>query len=383
MVLVLDTEVSENSFKVGSDTQVVVESGCLKLVSNESLLLELPNLWLRDNCSCDDCRVTKTQEKSFILSNIAADIYPDKVSIVDDSLSITWPDGHLTNFDLDDIFALSKPRHRVPSGWPRNFKPSYFDWTQFLSDDDFACAAIQSFLDVGVIVLDKAPQVSEALELLAPRLGPIREVLFERIHNVCIDTHVYNVAHTPMALPPHNDFASYSFPPSVQALHMLHNEAKGGKSIIVDAWAIAESVRQERPDYFISLCEFPVPFREFDEASETYAIEPLIKCDTAGNIISVRFSNQLMQMIDPMQEGVRSFYLAYHDLCCRITDTANRCAFRLEGGQILLVAAHRVLHAREAFIPVGKRHLQDAYFELDNVANRLIQLQRNSEVVSA
>lgn len=292
MVLVLDTEVSENSFKVGSDTQVVVESGCLKLVSNESLLLELPNLWLRDNCSCDDCRVSKTQEKSFILSNIAADIYPDKVSIVDDSLSITWPDGHLTNFDLDDIFALSKPRHRVPSGWPRNFKPSYFDWTQFLSDDDFACAAIQSFLDVGVIVLDKAPQVSEALELLAPRLGPIREVLFERIHNVCIDTHVYNVAHTPMALPPHNDFASYSFPPSVQALHMLHNEAKGGKSIIVDAWAIAESVRQERPDYFTSLCEFPVPFREFDEASETYAIEPLIKCDTAGTIISVRFSNQ-------------------------------------------------------------------------------------------
>jgi len=383
MVFVLDTEVSENSFKVGSDTQVVVESGCLKLVSNESLLLELPNLWLRDNCSCDDCRVSKTQEKSFILSNIAADIYPDKVSIVDDSLSITWPDGHLTNFDLDDIFALSKPRHRVPSGWPRNFKPSYFDWTQFLSDDDFAFAAIHSFLDVGVIVLDKAPQVSEALELLAPRLGPIREVLFERIHNVCIDTHVYNVAHTPMALPPHNDFASYSFPPSVQALHMLHNEAEGGKSIIVDAWAIAESVRQERPDYFTSLCEFPVPFREFDEASETYAIEPLIKCDTAGNIISVRFSNQLMQMIDPMQEGVRSFYLAYHDLCCRITDTANRCAFRLEGGQVLLVAAHRVLHAREAFIPVGKRHLQDAYFELDNVANRLIQLQRNSEVVSA
>ena len=383
MVLELQKEINKNGFNVGSDTQVVVERDCLKIASSKLLSLEVPHLWLRDNCPCDDCRVTKTQEKSFILSEVPTDIYPDHVSIVDDSLSITWPGGHLTKFDLDDIFALSKPRHRVSSGWPCNFKPSYFDWTQFLSDDDFVCAAIQSFLDVGVIVLDKAPQVSEALELLAPRLGPIREVLFERIHNVCIDTHVYNVAHTPMALPPHNDFASYSFPPSVQALHMLHNEAEGGKSIIVDAWAIAESVRQERPDYFTSLCEFPVPFREFDEASETYAIEPLIKCDTAGNIISVRFSNQLMQMIDPMQEGVRSFYLAYHDLCCRITDTANRCAFRLEGGQVLLVAAHRVLHAREAFIPVGKRHLQDAYFELDNVANRLIQLQRNSEVVSA
>ena len=74
MVLGLDTEVSENSFSVGCDTQVIVERCCLKLVSKELLLLELPNLWLRDNCPCDDCRVTKTQEESFILSDVTADI---------------------------------------------------------------------------------------------------------------------------------------------------------------------------------------------------------------------------------------------------------------------------------------------------------------------
>jgi alpha-ketoglutarate-dependent taurine dioxygenase len=42
----------------------------------------------------------------------------------------------------------------------------------------------------------------------------------------------------------------------------------------------------------------------------------------------------------------------------------------------LLVAAHRVLHAREAFVPSGKRHLQDAYFELDNIANKVITLNK-------
>jgi gamma-butyrobetaine dioxygenase len=363
-----------------SGMQAILESNCVKVISEGALLLEMPHLWLRDNCPCDDCRVTETQEKSFILSDVPADISPSDARIINNVLLINWPDGHHSNFDIEEVLALSSPRHQQPLNWGQNFQPEYFSWTEFLSDDAIASEAIQSFLDFGVIVISDAPQALETLELLAPRLGPIREMLFDRIHNVCVDTHVYNVAHTPFALPPHNDFASYSFPPSAQALHMLENEVEGGKSIVVDAWAVAEELRQDRPDYFEMLCRFAVPFREFDEANETYAVEPIVKCDTAGRIISVRFSNQLMQTMDPMMEGVSGFYQAYHELCVRITDPMQRCTFRLEGGQVLLVAAHRVLHAREAFTPSGKRHLQDAYFELDHIANKIVQLKRNSEV---
>ena len=52
-------------------------------------------------------------------------------------------------------------------------------------------------------------------------------MLPERIHNVKVDPKGYNVAHTNLDLPPHNDFASIP-PPSVQALHMLANEARVG-----------------------------------------------------------------------------------------------------------------------------------------------------------
>ena len=51
---------------------------------------------------------------------------------------------------------------------------------------------------------------------------------------------------------------------------------------------------------------------------------------------------------------------------------------RLEGGEILLVAGRRVLDGREAFEPTGKRHLQDGYFEVDNVKNHLLVLQRKN-----
>lgn len=367
----------DNSGTVGQDSflpTIEVQVNVVDVFLGDSRLLSLPHLWLRDNCPCDECRVAKTQEKSFIVSDVDVDICPINVSLANGLLMLQWPDLHETVYKLEDLLSISVGRAEAVQSWSAHFSPEYFDWTRFLTEDKLARSAIASFVRDGVIIIESAPTTPDALEILARRLGPIREVLFERIHNVCVDTHVYNVAHTPMALPPHNDFASYTQQPSAQALHMLENEAEGGQSIIVDAWQIAETIRQERPDFFSILSRFPVPFREFDEHNETYTVQPIINCDGAGKLIGVRFSNQLMQTIDPSHPEVADFYRAYHDLCSRITNKSNWCRFRLEGGQVLLVSAHRVLHAREAFVPSGRRHLQDAYFDYDNIVNKLVTL---------
>ena len=115
--------------------------------------------------------------------------------------------------------------------------------------------------------------------------------------------------------------------------------------------------------------EFNVPFRQFDESNETYAEAPLIRCSSDGSVESFRFSNQLMQMIDPAKKGLRNFYKAYHEVSAKVHHAKYRSTFRLNGGEVLIVASLRVLHAREAFIPNGKRHLQDAYFVYDNALN--------------
>ena len=107
-----------------------------------------------------------------------------------------------------------------------------------------------------------------------------------------------------------------------------------------------------------------------------YTTQPIIRCDTDGRIVGLRFSNQLMQTINPNDRRATSFYRAYHELCRRINDPAAKVSFRLHGGEILIVDAHRVLHGRQAFEPGGRRHLQDAYFELDNLKNHLVVLRR-------
>ena len=77
---------------------------------------------------------------------------------------------------------------------------NYYDWYDFLQDNDVAIAAISDFITKGAICIKNAPCIPGSLEDLSPRLGPIREVLFERIHNVSVDGHIYNIAHTYIAL---------------------------------------------------------------------------------------------------------------------------------------------------------------------------------------
>ena len=241
-----------------------------------------------------------------------------------------------------------------------------------MADKNIASEALKTFVSFGVIILNNAPKEPNTLELLSKRFGPIHETLFERIHNVSVTRNIYNVAHTSRGLPPHNDFASYKSQPSVQALHMLENECEGGKLIIVDGWEIIEDLRKDNPEYFNILKDFNVPFRQFDQNNETYAEAPIIRCSSDGSVESFRFSNQLMQMIDPSKEGLKSFYKAYHEVSTRVHDNKYSSTFRLNGGEVLIVASLRVLHARESFIPNGKRHLQDAYFVYDNALNNYV-----------
>ncbi|MDC0071746.1 TauD/TfdA family dioxygenase [Gammaproteobacteria bacterium] len=351
---------------------IKIQDDSVILSTDSNKQYDLPFLWLRDNCQCDECRITETEEKQFLLHTVPVDISPKSVEVKDQSLFILWPDNHQSLISLDKIEESGKSRYPEHKSWSSKFTPTRFDWSEFLTDKNIASEALKTFVSFGVIILNNAPKEPNTLELLSKRFGPIHETLFERIHNVSVNGNIYNVAHTSRGLPPHNDFASYKSQPSVQALHMLENECEGGELIIVDGWEIIEDLRKDNPEYFNTLKNFNVPFRQFDQNNETYAEAPIIRCSSDGSVESFRFSNQLMQMIDPSKEGLKSFYKAYHEVSTRVHDNKYSSTFRLNGGEVLIVASLRVLHARESFIPNGKRHLQDAYFVYDNALNNYV-----------
>ena len=351
---------------------IQIKKDSVILSTDSSKEYDLPFLWLRDNCQCDECRIIETQEKQFLLHTVPVDISPKSIEIKDEKVFVLWPDNHQSVIPLIQIEESGKPRYPERKSWTSKFTPTRFDWSEFLDEEEIALEALKTFVSFGAIILKNAPKEPNSLEVLSRRLGPIHETLFERIHNVSIEGYGYSVAHTSKEIPPHNDFASYKSQPSIQILHMLENECEGGDSIIVDGWEVVEDLRKDNPEYFNILKEFNVPFRQFDENNETYTVAPMINCSSDGSLESFRFSNHLMQMINPSREGVKKFYKAFHEASSRVLDSKYRSTFRLNAGEALIVASLRVLHGRESFVPSGKRYLQDAYFVYDNALNNSV-----------
>jgi gamma-butyrobetaine dioxygenase len=368
-----------------SISSVVQTGDALAAFWNGGEETSLPFLWLRDNCDCSECRVAQTTEKRFHIFRVAKEVRPRQVAIEragcdDEALAIVWPDGHRTHYRSSDIHTLIGRPNPDLNYWDCRFRPPRFDYQEFLRNDRTAAVLIQEFLRTGACVLVDAPTETDSCEQLASRLGPIREVVFERIHNVVVDPKGYSIAHTDLAIESHNDLVSYTWPPSVQVLHMLANECEGGDSSIVDGFAVLDQLRRERPGMFDLLCSVPVPFRLFSKDDESYAVNPVVDLDARGHVRLVRFNTQQMQPIPLSEPRLGDFYAAYHELSTRMNDAGVRASFRLEPGHILLVASHRVLHGRTALRSGDRRHLQDAYFEHDNVRNHLTLLRRTGRI---
>lgn len=336
--------------------------------------LTLPAIWLRDNCVCNQCRIAATGEHRYFLGRIDELPSATSVGVGDASLVLSWSDDHISHFTRDDLARLlhiADRTHIVAELWADDFVPDQFSRTDILNDTatrlDFFHTAMR---DGMAIVTDMPSESGECIRFLEALKIPIRDTPFDRVHDVFFRADGYNVAHTDEALPPHNDFASYSWPPSGQLLHMLVNEVAGGEWVNVDGFKVLAELWKTDPEAVEVLAQVPVAFREHADYAESWTRAPIVRIDGQGNIIGLRFSNQLMQPMSPFEPRVHEFYEAYHLLAKAVNDPGNQLVFPSTAGTMQFVHAHRVLHARRAFDgSSGARHLQDTYFDFDDVAS--------------
>jgi gamma-butyrobetaine dioxygenase len=202
----------------------------------------------------------------------------------------------------------------------------------------------------------------------------LRDSSLGLIFDVKLDPAGYNIAFTAEEVPPHNDNAQYSQPPSGQVLAMLVNDAQGGDSVIVDGWAVLDTLNREHPEAIDVLARVEVGFRQYSVEADAFTRAPLVVRDRLGRFIHLRFSNQLMQPLAYDDVDLAAWYQAYRLLGTAIADPANHMSFRLSAGETLFVNGHRVLHARTAYQPDGPRHLQDVYFDVDDVFGHLARM---------
>lgn len=337
-----------------------------------------PIEWLRDNCRCDRCRIVQTDERRWQPWAEADTPVINSLEVTRGRLTIRWSGGHESTFteaELEALIAASRRGSTAIRHWTAGDQVVRFDHHQVLTHDDARRAMFEAFVRDGAVVVTDSPRRPGACLTLLDQLGvTVRETALGRIFDVELDPAGFNVAYTSEAIPPHNDNAQCTHPPSGQILAMLTNDATGGDTVVVDGWTVAEQLRRADPAAFAVLTRVPVGFRQYSVEADGFTRAPIIVTDPRGRITHVRFSNQLRQPLDIDDPDLGEWYRAYRLFGRAATDPANQVTFRLTAGDTLMVNGLRVLHGRTEFQPHGPRHLQDVYFEVDDVVANLARL---------
>jgi len=312
----------------GEINAVTQTEGRIVVSTSSGDTMALPTVWLRDNCVCEQCRITATGEHRYFLGQAETLPSPTAVALATERLIVTWSDDHTSEFSADDLRKLLHVADRsngVARIWSDDFAPERFSRRDILGDIDARLEFFRTAMKDGMVVVTDMPNESgECIRFLEELKLPIRDTPFDRLHDVFFRADGYNVAHTDEALPPHNDFASYTWPPSGQLIHMLVNDVAGGEWVNVDGFRVLAQLWKSNPDAVRTLTKVPVAFREHADYAESWTRAPLVRIDGRGNITGLRFSNQLMQPMSPLDPDVDAFYEAYHLLARAVNDPANQ-----------------------------------------------------------
>ena len=140
---------------------------------------------------------------------------------------------------------------------------------------------------------------------------------------------------------------------------------------------MAEQLRAESAADFEVLATVAVPFGTRNRDSDHRCHAPALELDTAGDLVTVRYTWWLRNPTGGDSATIKAFYAAFKRFLRLANDPGNQLRLRLHAGEMACFDNRRMLHGRTAFDPSsGRRWLRGCYSEREELESRLRMLAR-------
>lgn len=178
-------------------------------------------VWLRDHCRSASCYNSKTHQRSLDTASIDLCIKPKTIRRDETTLFFTWPDDHVTKYDLDWLVRNSyegqkqkviQPRILWNSEIYQQAQVPSVDCQSFLETNEGLKNFMQNFLLYGIAFVENVPPTQEHTEKLAKRISLIRETIYGRMWYFTSDFSRGDTAYTKLALDRHTDTTYFQEP---------------------------------------------------------------------------------------------------------------------------------------------------------------------------
>jgi len=346
-------------------------------------------MWLRDNCPTAHDK--DSNHRMFNILNVSKRINPKKYNIKNGKLEIEWSEGnHTSYYDTEwlrkNCYTIKNKKKYVSpyklwdNSLQKDIKSISIEHNEIISSDDGLVKWLELLHYKGIAIVKNSPTEKESGFEVLNRISHTRETFFKTPFEVVNIPKPNNSAYTAHALRNHMDLPWFENPPGYQFLHCLINSAKGGDSSAVDAFAVAEYLKNNNKDVFDTLVKVPLKFRDKDYTQQSHRgfYAPALSLTKDGDYNDVRFSVATMDTLDCHPDLMEKVYNAHHIFGNLLHDDRFQIRFRLEPGDIYSFNNRRVLHGRTEFDPnSGHRHLQGYYIDRDEIIGRLKYLKKH------
>ena len=289
-------------------------------------------------------------------------------------VALTWPETpEHTWISQQTIANLVAPAPTAPSPqiWHRSehATPTKGDVAQVMTDDDALGAWVSDIARFGYGLLGGFTGGHDEVAALADRIGYVSTTIFGSTWDLASDIGDHeDTAYTQSFLAPHTDGTYSHQAPGLQMFCCIERDGTGGESVVVDGFAIAETLRSNYPDDFEVLTRVSVPGHYIEPGVELRTSRPAIRLDAHGNVMQISMNNyDRSPMLLPPDE-MDAFYRSYGRLHDLANDRSRWQSYRLEPGDVLINDNWRVLHGREAY--TGARRFIGCYLNHEDLESR-------------
>lgn len=337
--------------------------------------------WLRDNCTCVQCRDPSSFQKLFDIS--LAERRPGMLrhAVDGDVLHIVWDESppHESRYSMawlarQPTRIASIEQQMRPSLWrAETWARKPLPWHTLPAMPADASNWQHDLLHFGFVLFRDVEL--DALDHFVSAIGPIHYTEYGRFAHIRSSSGAQDLSESGCALTPHTDYSTYMHTsPLLQFLYFKVNEASGGETLLVDGFQAAADFRRDHPEAFAVLVETPIEFQQLYRGWRYHFIRrrPIIELDEDGGISGVFFghSHCFNWKLDPAR--VDAFYEAYSAFFRYLKHPDYQLVVKLQAGECVAVQNGRLLHGRRAFDPSsGDRHLIDAYVPWEYFIARL------------
>lgn len=360
---------------VVSDLHVVDALGAVLTVTVATQRFDLHAMWLRDACTCGECRRPASNERLVDIDSISPDLTILSAHLDNGRLTVELSDGHHAIIDslwLRDHLASGDMSDNPAHGcllWDATEPDVIGAWhREALNDVNALRDWFESFGERAVASVQVHASGEPGLRSVAELLGPIRHTNYGDVWMVDATIEPVTAVDSERSLLVHTDLPYRDNAPGIQLMMVENDGVEGGASTFVDGFAAAERLRAVDPEAWrlLTTVEFSYPFVRHDIHMRLLA--PLVRLRTNGAYAEVRRAPDLVGVPRVGAVDTPALYRAVR-VWNRLLDGGEfEVRHAVRPGEVIVWNNHRVLHGRTAFElgAHGRRVLFGCYVDADD-----------------